>query len=276
MPSPPFSPQVSGLTGATIAYREVRVPMKRWVLLLVVSLSLAFASHVSAQIPTPTPQTTTGFGLSKTCPGTAPPGSQITCTFSVSNGDPSNFIDGLSVNNIVPCPNPPTCAGSPAPVPAVCTQGGLPVTTLGPAGSATDTCIGSLTELAPACGATDQGFQDELVAQGTNRSTQLTVTGTTTNSVQILACTPTPTNTPVNTVTNTRTPTNTPTQTPTNTPTTTSTPTNTPTSTPTRTPTVTSTPVQQVAAIVPTLSFPMLGLLAAALIGAALWLLMRR
>jgi hypothetical protein len=38
---------------------------------------------------------------------------------------------------------------------------------------------------------------------------------------------------------------------------------------------VTNTPVQQTAAVVPTLSFPMLGLLAAALIGAALWLLKR-
>jgi hypothetical protein len=38
----------------------------------------------------------------------------------------------------------------------------------------------------------------------------------------------------------------------------------------------TSTPVPQQSAVVPTLSFPMLGLLAAALIGAALWLLMRR
>jgi hypothetical protein len=80
-----------------------------------------------------------------------------------------------------------------------------------------------------------------------------------------------PTNTP------TSTPTNTPTSTPTNTPagvatnTPTSTPTNAPTNTPTRTPTVGQGP----AAVVPTLSFPMLGLLALALAAAAI-LLFRR
>jgi hypothetical protein len=68
-----------------------------------------------------------------------------------------------------------------------------------------------------------------------------------------------------------------PTITPTNTPTSTPTPTNTPTNTPTSTPTSTrtNTPGQVPAAIVPTLSFPMLALLALAL-GALGWLVSRR
>jgi len=65
-----------------------------------------------------------------------------------------------------------------------------------------------------------------------------------------------------------------PTNTPTNTPAgvATNTPTNTPTSTPTNTPTRTPTVGQGPAAVVPTLSFPMLGLLALALAAAAFFL----
>jgi hypothetical protein len=93
---------------------------------------------------------------------------------------------------------------------------------------------------------------------------------------------------PPGTVTPTNTPTRTPTTTPTNTPagvatgTPTNTPTLTPTTTPTNTPTLTATPVSgtatntpATAAVVPTLSFSMLGLLALALAAAALFLVRR-
>jgi len=68
-----------------------------------------------------------------------------------------------------------------------------------------------------------------------------------------------------------------PTNTPTNTPAgvATNTPTNTPTGTPTNTPTQTPTVGQGPAAVVPTLSFLMLGLLALALAAAALFLMRR-
>jgi hypothetical protein len=101
----------------------------------------------------------------------------------------------------------------------------------------------------------------------------------------------TPTGTPTNTPTNTptRTPTSTPTNTATNTPvgvatnTPTSTPTLTPTGTPTSSPTFTATPIPgtatstptSVGAVVPTLTPSMLGLLALALAGAALYLMKR-
>ena len=72
-------------------------------------------------------------------------------------------------------------------------------------------------------------------------------------------------------------PTNTPTSTPTNTPAgvATSTPTNTPTIAPSNTPTRTPTAGQAPAAVVPTLSFPMLGLLALALAAVAIFLFRR-
>ncbi len=89
----------------------------------------------------------------------------------------------------------------------------------------------------------------------------------------VAAPTNTPTNTPTSTPTNT--PTNTPPNTPTNPPgTPTDTPTNTPTFTPTNTPTITPT-VNPAAAVVPTLSPSMLGLLALALVAAAIFLLRR-
>jgi hypothetical protein len=85
----------------------------------------------------------------------------------------------------------------------------------------------------------------------------------------------TPTNTPTNTPTGqpTSTPTNTPTSMPTNTPAgvATNTPTVTPTGSPTQTPTVGQVP----AAVVPTLSFPMLVLLALALVATAIFLFRR-
>jgi hypothetical protein len=92
--------------------------------------------------------------------------------------------------------------------------------------------------------------------------------------------TATPTNTPTPTLTPTLTPTpaGVPTSTPTNTPTTTATPTSTPAGLPTSTPTAgapTATPAPGSGAVVPTLSFPMLGLLALAL-GLAALLLIRR
>src|SRR5437773_1402755 len=132
--------------------------MKRWV--LVVSLSLVFASIVSAQgTPTPTPQTsTTGIAVSKSCPPSAAPGALFTCTFSVQNLDPAFSVTGLSVTNTVPFPGGTTTA-----VP--CLQGpgaGTPVTTLGPFGTATDTCTGSVDETAPPCSGTQSFFSDQI------------------------------------------------------------------------------------------------------------------
>jgi hypothetical protein len=271
--------------------------MKRWVLL--VSLASLFSSFVSAQTPTPTPATTTtGIGVSKSCPPASAPGAGFTCTFQVQNQDPANNVTQLVVTNTVPSPGGTTST-------VQCFQGITAVTVLAPLGTpgGLDTCQGSVDETAPPCGATDSFFTDEIDASGVDDAAGGTpVFGSATGAVLITACTPTPTNTPTNTPTSTptntptntpsttstptNTPTNTPTltatptNTPTNTPTLTATPTNTPTNTPTRTNTptntFTSTPVPQQTAVVPTLSFPMLGLLAAALIGAALWVLKRR
>jgi hypothetical protein len=196
--------------------------MKRWV--LVVSLPLAFVSHVSAF----------HLSVSKSCPASVQPGSNFTCTFSVQNEDSFTSVPGITVTNTVPWPG-----GTTAVVP--CNQDGSPVTTLGPKGSATDTCTGSVSETAPACIFGMSGVVDRLCASDPSSSG-----GTcTTVGVSVPPCTPAPT-APTNTPTLTTTP-PTPTYTPTlgvSTPTLTYTPTNAPTNTPSRTntPTITPTP----------------------------------
>ncbi len=201
--------------------------------------------------PTPTPSSTptlipntSGLALSKTCPISVSPGSNFTCIFRVQNQDPLYSVVNLLVTNTVPYPG-----GTPSAV--SCTQNGTAVITLGPKGSATDTCSGSLNETAPACGGSDTFITDRVASSATDTGVGLTVSASTTNSPRIFACTPTPamtatpTGTPTSsptmtpTMTPTAAPTGTPTRTPTNTPT--LTPTNTPTLTPTRTPGATAT-----------------------------------
>jgi hypothetical protein len=152
--------------------------MKRCVL-LVLSLPLAFLSHVSAQV-------TTGLAITKTCPGPAPipPGSLFQCQFSVQNLDPANNVNLSSVTNTVPFPG-----GSPVSV--LCKQGGVPVTVLGPFGTGTDTCTGAVDETAPACGGAAFFFTDQVAATGFDANggdTPFPVSATTTNQVLIAAC----------------------------------------------------------------------------------------
>ena len=209
--------------------------------ILFVSLLLAFVSHVLAQgTPTPTPgTTTTGFAVTKSCASAADPGVIFTCTFTVQNLDPVNSVTNLLVTNTVPSPGGTTTA-----VP--CLQGNTAVTVLahnGAAGGA-DTCHGSVDETAPACTGSNFFVTDEIDASGTDEGSQVPVSGSASQAVQIHACTPTPTATRTTSPTPTRTPTWTPSRTPTVTPTTTptGTATNTPTVTPTRTPTPTNSP----------------------------------
>jgi hypothetical protein len=95
----------------------------------------------------------------------------------------------------------------------------------------TDTCGGVINETAPGCETSNCNFTDRVSGAGVD--TGVNVSASTGGIVEVLACTPTPTDTPTNTPTDT--PTNTPTDTPTGTPT--DTPTDTPTNTPTNTPT---------------------------------------
>src|SRR5437773_3923983 len=207
--------------------------------ILFASLLLAFVSHVAAQgTPTPTPgTTTTGFAVSKSCLSAVDPGSIFTCTFTVQNLDPDNSVTNVAVTNTVPFPGGTT-------TPVQCFQGITAVTVLAPHGAAggADTCQGSVDETAPACTGSTVFVTDEIDASGTDQGAQQPVSGSATQSVQIHACTPTPTLTRTPTPTPTRTPTATPSRTPTVTPTITLTPTRTPTNTPTVTPTSTPTP----------------------------------
>jgi hypothetical protein len=158
-----------------------------------------------------------------------------------------NAVNTLAVTNQVPFPGGPV-------TPVSCNQGGNPVTTLGPNGTATDTCAGTLTETAPGCDSTVSFFVDRVSATGVDQGGGgLPVAASTTNIVLIPACTPTPTSTPPDT----------PTSTPTNTPTTG------PSITPTNTPSTAPPPV-------PTLSFPMMALLGLLLAGTGLFLARRQ
>ena len=146
----------------------------------------------------------TGMAITKTCPVYAVAGSAFQCTFTIQNQDVDHGIINLSVTNTVPDPGGTTSAVS-------CLQEGVPVTTLGPIGSATDTCAGSASETAPACGSTETMLVDRIRASGFDEGIPaLPVNGEAAAAVLILACTPTPTPAPP---TNTPTPTVTPTPT---------------------------------------------------------------
>src|SRR5437773_2175916 len=183
--------------------------------ILFASLLLASVSHVAAQgTPTPTPgTTTTGFAVSKSCLSAVDPGSIFTCTFTVQNLDPDNSVTNVAVTNTVPFPGGTT-------TPVQCFQGITAVTVLAPHGAAggADTCQGSVDETAPACTGSTVFVTDEIDASGTDQGAQQPVSGSATQSVQIHACTPTPTLTRTPTPTPTRTPTSTASRTPTLTP----------------------------------------------------------
>lgn len=167
-----------------------------------------------------------GLIVSKSCPGTAAPGSTFSCTFTITNRDTSSGVTDLAIQNTV---------GGVTTTGYLCYQGGVPVTDLTARGTSNDSCSGSIDETAPACTGTDASFTDHLegFADDINFGPAY---GDITATVTIPACTPTPTITPTSAGTNT--PTNTPTSTPTSTPTPTSGgATNTPTRTPTTTPT---------------------------------------
>jgi hypothetical protein len=190
---------------------------------------------------TPTPTATpgpSGLLVLKECPSTASGGSTITCSFQVSNLSSTETVTGIQVSNNEKFDLNITG-------PWDCFIGPSIVTSLGPNAS----CNGTLTETAPACNVVaNYAFTDQILAVGTySGSPRYGYSPDVT--VQILACTPTPTNSPTPgagtpSATPTVTPTNTPTGTATYTPTVTptgNTPTPTKTFTPSRTPTITNT-----------------------------------
>lgn len=211
--------------------------MKRAVvsLLLAAGLALVIRAPRLASAPAPILMRPTGPGLIivKTCPGSfVEPGATFTCTFSVTNRDTSAIVEDLTLQNTW---QGVTTTGY------LCYQAGVAVDVLSVRGTSNDRCTGSIDEVAPACGASATSWQDRLEGFGTDFIFGAAY-GIGTGAIQMIACTPTPTNTPTVTPTPTvtQTPTNTPTATPTITPGgPTNTPTRTATNTPTRTPTIT-------------------------------------
>jgi hypothetical protein len=133
------------------------------------------------------------LSIEKACPGPdpVPPGTMFQCHFSVQNQDPDNSVINLAVTNTVPFPGGVT-------TPVACKQDGVPVTVLGPLGSPTDTCTGSVDETAPACsGVTDFLFVDQIAVTGIDENncptctgTPIPVSGSVTNGVLIDCCPP--------------------------------------------------------------------------------------
>lgn len=117
---------------------------------------------------------TTGLSVTKTCPPADMPvaqGAMFQCTFIIENQDPDHAVNITSITNTYPW----ISAGNPGNGPTVavqCLQGMAPVTSLGPLGSATDSCSGSVTETAPDdCNPADRQVNDRIAISGTDADT---------------------------------------------------------------------------------------------------------
>ena len=103
---------------------------------------------------------TTGLPTTKTCPATQPAGSTYDCTFSVTNADEQHGVENLVVTDSV---------NGGAAVAVDCLQGATAVTTLGAAGSGTESCGGTITITAAInCTGENQFNQDHVDANGTD------------------------------------------------------------------------------------------------------------
>jgi hypothetical protein len=133
---------------------------------------------------------TAGIGVTKSCPTSIQQsGAIFRCQFKITNQDPANPVTGLTVTNTAPCPNPPLCSGGTKSPPLPCT-GGTDATTLAPAGTAGDSCTGTVEETAPDCSVGSVG--DFIQASGTGSGGK--VGGGAAHNVPIAPCTPPPTN----------------------------------------------------------------------------------
>ena len=141
-------------------------------------LSLALAVGVLALLGTSAAvaQThTTGLSVTKTCPDPTTPvaqGDPFQCTFQVTNsGDTAHGVNNLTFTNTYPW----VSAGNPGNGPTVavqCLQGGVPVTALGAAGTATASCSGTVMETAPNdCNPADRQVNDRIAVTGTDADT---------------------------------------------------------------------------------------------------------
>ena len=133
-------------------------------------------STVQAQVIEPFLQ------VSKTCPADpVAQGATAICTFTVTNllteCDPLLCVENLTVQNEFPFGSGIINVGP-------CLQGGVPVTVLGAAGSATDTCSGSFEEVAPiSCTDQEELIIDEIRAEGVFQG--LPAIGSTTNAILV-------------------------------------------------------------------------------------------
>src|SRR6266496_3177662 len=237
------------------------------------------AAMASITVETPAPPTIEkAFGAPS-----IPLDGATTLTFTLSNPNPAVTLTGIGMSDTLPAglviTNPCGLSGS-------CNG-----TFTAACSSSSNSLVGATLAPNASCFVTVNSIMGTTVGVKDNVTSAVTSTQGGSGSAAMarigVGATPTPTSTPTSTPTNTPTPTptntatSTPTGTPTNTPTATSTSTPTATSTPTSTPTSVPPTATQTPApappppTVPTLSFPMLALLALVLAGAALLMIRR-
>jgi hypothetical protein len=145
-------------------------------MLLVVGVLLLGTDTARAQIFEPF------LAITKTCPSVSASGVVVTCTFTVKNLN-ERGVSNLAVTNQAPFPDGPVVA-------LACNQEGVAVTSLGPAGSPTDTCAGSVQETTPFnCTASNEIFVDQIAGTSLDAGpppfTGLPVTGSATNGISV-------------------------------------------------------------------------------------------
>jgi hypothetical protein len=146
----------------------------RTALLLVAAIFVLGTATAFAQVHT------TGLPVTKSCPPTADSGTSYQCTFTVTNADDQHGVNNLVVTETAPFPGGTG-------VTVDCLQGGNPVTSLGFAGSGTESCGGSIDITAPInCSASNTFNQDQIAANGVDADTgqfaNLPVSGAATNN----------------------------------------------------------------------------------------------
>lgn len=117
----------------------------------------------------------TGLTVTKTCPDPTTPvaqGASFQCTFIITNsGDTAHGVNNLAVTNTYPWISAGN-AGNGATVSVPCLQGGIAVTSLGAAGSATASCNGTVTETAPNdCNPSARQVNDRIAVTGVDADT---------------------------------------------------------------------------------------------------------
>jgi hypothetical protein len=127
---------------------------------------------------------TIGLATTISCPISVVSGASFACTYSIRNLDTLHGVENLAVSSTSPFPG-----GSSVPV--VCLQGGSAVSSLGPQGTAIDSCSGTASGIAPVnCTAGPQTTSIQVAVAGTDADTGafhgIPISGSAVNAFSVL------------------------------------------------------------------------------------------